>query len=389
MTIWKQQLLARYLAPAGDDGSDTGGTGTADVQQASATEQAAEALTAHDVDQGTASDGEEPAGGDGGERPDPRQRLAALLDEINGDARPAADAQHDAADKPQDDKAKDDEPQDAKAQQEPQPDAKAQPKPEADKEESELLEGVKSERGKERVRAVFQENKALKSEIEDFKRMVQSTGMTAEQFAQTLEFGRLVSSGSPQNLQMAVEMLERQRAALYAALGKEAPGVDLLADFPDLKERVDNLDMTRDAAVELAKHRRAEAQRRAVEQAGLQAQQRQQELKQTVSAAAAQMDAYLQTRAHEVDHPARMKALTERFQNPAFMQEFVSTYEPRQWAAAIKMMYESIQPAAAAAPRTADPQPLRARNRSLGSPAPAASASPLDRVASRLEAMGI
>ncbi len=65
----------------------------------------------------------------------------------------------------------------------------AEPKtPEA--EEAELLDGVKSERGKERIKQVFAERKALEQDITEFRDLVKSTGMSPQEFAQTLEFGR-------------------------------------------------------------------------------------------------------------------------------------------------------------------------------------------------------
>ena len=208
--------------------------------------------------------------------------------------------------------------------------------------------------------------------------------MSAQEFAQTLEFGRLVSSGDEKNLRVALEMVESQRAMLYQKLGVEAPGVDLLQGHDDLKQAVDNMEITRERAVELAKYRKQQQEVQQRQQVQQQSVQQQQEFQQQVQQAAQSMEAYLQTRAQEIDHPARMKVITEHFKNPANLQAFVTTYQPHQWGATIKMMYENIQVPRAAA----SPQPIRSRPATLGNPAPNA-ASPIDRIAQRMESMGL
>ncbi len=383
MQLWKQRLFGRLHKPAGDDGAEAGGGSGAlsdaidaigsDNPSDNASDEPAIDTSGTDPnadDDAPAADAptDAPAPADEGDKP--TSKMAALLDELAGDA-PAADPEGKPADEP-------------KAA-EPQAAAKpAEANPE--QEEAELLEGVKSERGKERIKAVFAERKALEQDLNEFRELVKSTGMSAQDFAQTLEFGRLVNSGDEKNLRVALEMIEGQRAMLYQKLGQEAPGVDLLAGHDDLKEAVENMEITRERAVELAKFRKSEAEVRARQQAQQSQQQERQQFEQTVHQAAATMEAYLQTRATEVDHAARMKVIGEHFKNPANLQAFVTTYQPQQWAATIKMMYDNIQ--VPRAPAAASPQPIRSRPAQLGTPAPGAGA-PIDRIAQRMESMGL
>lgn len=259
-------------------------------------------------------------------------------------------------------------------------------KPTAEQEEAELLEGVKTPRGQERIKQVFAEKKQLETDIGEFRQLINDTGMKPEEFAQTLEFGRLVNSGAEADTRVALEMLEAQRTALYAKLGVEAPGVDLLTDHKDLQEQVSNLEITRERAVELAKHRKAEGARVATETQRREQQQSNQEFERTVTTAAGQMEAYLETRKNEVDHPSRMRVISEHFGNPANLKAFVETYRPEQWGPTMRMMYDNIKLAAPAPQR--EQQPLRSRPANLGTAA-AAGASPIDRIASRMEAMGL
>lgn len=256
----------------------------------------------------------------------------------------------------------------------------------AEQEEAELLEGVKSERGKERIRNMLAERKALENDLREIRELVSSTKMSPDQFSQTLEYGRLINSEQETDLRVALEMVERERAFICQKLGIEQPGIDLLSGHDDLKAAVDNMEMTREHAVELAKHRKRQADEQRVAQESQRIQSDRAQFQETVSKAAQTMEAYLSTRANEADHSAKMQMIAQHFQNPQNLQEFVQTYKPDQWLATIKMMYDNIvvqkQPAAPA------PQPMRSRTSQLGNPAPAG-ASPIDRIAAHMDKLGI
>lgn len=304
-------------------------------------------------------------------------KMKALLDEMSGDTPPAPPADPATTDS-----------QDPPAG---TVDPAAPPAPPAEpktpeQEEAELLDGVKSDRGKERIRQVFSERKQLESDINEFKSLITDTKMSPEEFAQTLEFGRLMNSGDEKDLRVAFEMVENQRAILAQRLGVKAPGVDLLAGHDDLKQAVENMEITEDRALELAKYRKQDAQKQQQVQAQQQAAQSQEQYQRTIQQAAAQMEAYLGTRAMEVDSPSKLKAINEHFKNPANLQAFVSTYQPDQWVNTLKLMYDNI--VVPKAPAAAQPQPLRSRPATLGSPSTSGQ-TPIDRVASRLDSMGI
>lgn len=295
-------------------------------------------------------------------------KMKALLDELSGDEpKAAAKPEEKPDDKPAD------------------PPAAAAPKT-PEQEEAELLEGVKSDRGRERIRQVFAERKQLEQDINEVRELISSTKMSPDEFAQTLEYGRLINSGDDKDLRVALEIIEGQRSALYQRLGVEAPGVDLLAGHEDLKNAVENLEITKERALELAKYRKADQEKQAAVQQQQQTQQQQAQYQKTVQDAAGAMESYLSTRANEVDHTARMEVIGNHFKNPANLQEFVSKFEPHQWPTAIKLMYDGV--VVPKAQQAHSPQPLRSRPANLGAPS-AAGATPLDRIASRLDSMGI
>jgi hypothetical protein len=303
-------------------------------------------------------------------------KMKALLDELSTDAPPPADPTPPPAGE---------EPPAAPVDAAAPPPAPEEPKT-AEQEEAELLDGVKSERGKDRIRQVFTERKQLEADINEFKALITDTKMSPEEFAQTLEFGRLMNSGDEKDLRVAFEMVEQQRALLAQRLGVKAPGVDLLAGHDDLKQAVENMEITEDRALELAKYRKQDAEKQQVIQAQQQSAQSQQEFQQKIQGAATQMEAYLNTRANEADSPIKLKAISEHFKNPANLQAFVTTYKPDQWVNTLKLMYDNI--VVPKAPAAQQPQPLRSRPAALGTPSTSGQ-TPIDRVASRLDSMGI
>lgn len=305
----------------------------------------------------------------------------AFPQEVDEQVEPQAKAALDFLDKISED---DNKPADATKNTKPE-----QAKPEdADKpkdEESELLETVQSDRGKERVRKTFEENKALKQEMEGVRDMFTRFDLPAPEIAQLMEFGRLAKSTDPQEVKLALDILEQQRTALAQRAGIAVPGVNVLDKFPDLKQAVADMSIDEAHAHEIARLRTIEQQQQGARAAQMQQQQQQAEFAQVAATAQQQMEAYLQSRAHEVDHKAKMQALSEHFGDQAKLQAFVQTYQPSQWLPTLQVMYDSIR-----APQPAKPavQPLRSRPSSLGVPASSGS-SPMERVAAALDKMSI
>ncbi|MDQ2150068.1 hypothetical protein RBI22_15220 [Alcaligenaceae bacterium C4P045] len=254
-------------------------------------------------------------------------------------------------------------------------------------EEAELLAGVKSERGRARLQEVFAERRQATESLSAVRNMVAASGMDVNSFAQTMEYGRLANSDNPQDLQQALSLLDQQRSAIAKRLGVDVPGVDPLEDFPDLAEGVQNLNINRDHALEIARLRRHEQNVQAQRQQQHQAQQDQQQYQTTVTQGQQQMAQYLQTRASEIDHPARMRVISDHFRDPAKMREFVRTYQPSQWVHALKLMYDGIQASPAA--RRPGPAPISTRPGAVGRPAGGANMTPEQRTASVIDSLGI
>jgi hypothetical protein len=303
--------------------------------------------------------------------PDPHAKSKALIDELSEPDPNAADPQ--AKPKPED-----------KPEATPPAKPKTEPSPEQ-QEEAEMLDGVKSERGRERIKTMMAGNRQLKADINEFREMVVSTGMSPDAFAQTLEFGRLTSSSNEADKRVALAMLDAERAKLVQELGIDAPGVDPLADFKDLSEAVENMDMNRETALELAKYRRRDAQARQ----GTEVQQAQEaetkEFQAQITQASNIAEQYFKTRENETDYPAKMKHIHEWFGNEKNKMEFIANYQPKQWFGVFKMMYDNIkvvQPANGA-------RPISSRTPALGAARVDATADTPTKIMNVLDRMGI
>jgi hypothetical protein len=359
MPIWKQRLFSRLQAPA-DDGADLGGSDSgADT---------------------TAQDGAEAAddgAGDEDERQPAPSQLESMLDSMTDGSAPA-DASGQQG-KP-DDAAK--------------PNGQEQPasneKPDDD---AEFLASLKSERSRTRFqelsrRATDAETRyqQMEQEVNALRESITSAGMDGQQFAQTIQFAKLANSQNPADLRVARDMLQQQMQAISLRLGEEIPAIDPLAQFPDLKQSVDDFELSKEKAHELARLRHQQAQQQAAMQAQQQSSQQQAMYQQTVQQASQRMDAYLQSRANEIDHKAKMEALHKHFADPAKMQDFVASFQPQQWEQALRLMYDSI--AVTQQPPARTQQPLRARAGVLGQPNVSA-ASPLDRLSQHLDSLNL
>ncbi|HCP79425.1 MAG TPA: hypothetical protein DIU11_17360, partial [Pusillimonas sp.] len=259
-------------------------------------------------------------------------------------------------------------------------------------EDAELLEGVKSERGRERVQKLISERNEVKAKAEELDRsmtevreVLASAGMDAQQFAQHIEFSRLVNSNNPQDLGVAAQMIEQVRADIYKRLGQDAPGVDVLSDFPDLAQRVNSFELDRNAALEIARYRRQQQQAEQTQRQQMEQQQNSQRETQALQGAMQEVESYLSTRSREADHQARMDVLGKYFKDQNNIQEFVQTYRPDQMAKAIRWMYDNIQ----VAPSNPSPSPIRSKPSSLGQPAANPNAAPIEKISGFIDQMGI
>lgn len=234
--------------------------------------------------------------------------------------------------------------------------------------EDEPPEGI-SKKAQERFRNLTSRLKEKDSELErlsndlgGIRTLMKETGGKPEDFAKTFEYIRAINHGDFDN---ARNILEEQIRQLTVMTGKQFAPVDALSQFPDLRERVNSYQMDEQTALEMARHRSAQAQQQRQAQ---EYQQRQQSDQQS-----------MQVRQRAISEIDRMGAEWARTDPDYAMKEGMITaqakliseqFPPHQWPAQVKLMYQTISAMPVQRQSASAPAPLRASGQSAGARQP-------------------
>ena len=324
----------RLQRPA-DDGADLGGAPTPAAEQPSAVVEAPAA---------DASQSQQAPGSmlEAIERHFNRDEQGRFAPKPEGEQAPAAAAQTDAAAQAA-----------AKAQQPAQAKDAAKPAAPADEQ---MPEGL-GQKAQERFRALSAQVREGQQQIEQLSQQVeyvrdtfQTNGISREQFEQAAGFLGAINRG---DLQTAERVLLGQLQQLSLLTGKTyGPAVDALAEFPDLRRRVDALELSEADALRIARFEQQEAarQRQAAEQQ--QAQQVEMTQRQAVQKATAAVDQWWQqTAATDIDAPAIEAQLLPH------VQTLLRGLPPDQWVPVLQAQYQMLKGAVGAVRKTATAEP--------------------------------
>lgn len=188
---------------------------------------------------------------------------------------------------------------------------------------------------------------------DELEQAIVSTGASPEQYGQSIHYLALVNSGDPKKMEQAYDIIMAEAAAIGKAIGREVPGVhDPLADHPDLQEAMQDGDITKKHALEIASQRATSSLSKGrQEQANAQAQAQQEHARAIDSLN--QLGAQL--KAADPQYAAKIAALKPAI---ALIKEH---HPPSQWAARLQAAYQQVAvPAAPAAPTLPPPGPVRA-----------------------------
>lgn len=214
----------------------------------------------------------------------------------------------------------------------------------------------------ERVKQREQEATTIRNDLEQFREVVKSSGASAQEFAQLIDYSRMVKSG---DLEGALRVLDDQRKQIALALGRPLPGVDALSQFPDLQQRVQAYQMDEQAALEIARAR--------VSQQQIQTAQREQEMRgqseqQAVAVrqqAISQIDRMGAEWARTDPDYARKEEIIGK-QLPLIAQQF----PPHLWPQQVAILYQAVSQMPAPAAKLSGPAPLRPSGQSGGARQP-------------------
>ncbi len=197
------------------------------------------------------------------------------------------------------------------------------------------------------VQKLTEELDMTKRQVEYVKTTFHEHGIRPEQFEQAASVIGMLNRG---DLAGAQKVLENQLQQISLMTGKPVGQIDALANFPDLREAVDGLQITEQHALELA---RARAQRFAGERQAQQEQQARQQTQaeqQSVQAATKAVDDFCKKmQASDVDYQAVEEQLLPEIPN------LLRGVPPAQWKGLVETQYRLLKSAAGRFRQTATP----------------------------------
>lgn len=228
-----------------------------------------------------------------------------------------------------------------------------------------------SERTRERITSlvgmVKERDTAVEKAVQernDLVEMVTSTGVTPDNFTQTLEFLRLFNSGSAEDNRKAFNFLLGQAKALADKIGEVLPGQDPLEGHADLLADVQANKLPRERAAEIAKARNRDKATTTNNERSAAEQQR---WVQDKEAAMDQLNELGQTLSKTDPLFAKKAPLVTEKLKPLFAQ-----LHPSQWYKRYVKEYREFQVPALSAPQPGagakkpDTQPLRGNKQPSG-----------------------
>lgn len=239
----------------------------------------------------------------------------------------------------------------------PKPEDKQEPKPENPEDITKMPEGL-SKPAQARFQQLANTNKELTEKYEQmnaavlpFQQALQEHGVRKEQFDQAVQVVGLINRG---DLEGALKAIDEQRRHIALALGKPLPGVDALQDFEDLRAAVDQLEITEERALEIARARTSENARKTLERQSQEQRQRQQQEQDEQTQQQAliteglnAVDAFeKKMKAEDLDFAAVHAKLLPRL--PALLNGI----PPNQWAAKVADLYALIKESAVTSRQT-------------------------------------
>jgi len=246
-------------------------------------------------------------------------------------------------------------------EEEPAPESSPEPPvtPEAEKEtptEPNLEELYQTPEGladksKERFENLVRDNKSVRETLEaketevtemsgyvqQIQGAIQDANSTPEDFGRMLGYMKLANSRNVEDNRQALALLQTEIRKLAEITGDVPDGDDPLSNHPDLQQAIEDMSMTEEHAVELAKLRnqnKASARReQTIVTETETANQQQQELDQATTDVKALIANWKKT---DIDFDVKQAILLE------MAPEIKETYSPSQWTAALKQAWVAI-----------------------------------------------
>ncbi len=230
-------------------------------------------------------------------------------------------------------------------------------------------------KAQERFRGLVEDNKSKTEQLDkaefalkEIHKTVSESNMSPEEFGYLIDYGRMAVSKKPEELEYALQTARNEIVRISQLLGKEVEGVDLLADQPELKKRVDDYELSREDALrivkserELASYKQVQDQQRDQQQVATKQQDVQQQSLDQVRAYMGKM------KSTDINFSAKEARLVDQ------AAKVRQNYPPEQWPTVIQDLYETMSVDSSTQKqnlKTSAPTPMQPTTSTVGSTVP-------------------
>ena len=231
-------------------------------------------------------------------------------------------------------------------------------------------EGLKP-KAQERFRALVDNNKNVTQELEGAKqamaeihKTVENSGMSPEEFGQMISYAQFANSQDTDDHEYAFKLIEAEYQRMATKIGKEVEGVDLFADFPDIKAKVDGYELSKEDALEIINSRKQNSPKPQQEPPQNQVKDDAEEKADSIEGVKSFMDSMAKT---DIDFGTKESILLEQ------VKEIQDNYPVKQWPVIVKQIYNNIGRLGSKtkqAKKASDSAPLKSTTTTGGASAP-------------------
>lgn len=207
--------------------------------------------------------------------------------------------------------------------------------PEAQARFTKLVDRVRSAEGKgAKYDEILPRYQAMEQDVGELRKMMEEHHATPELLGNALQYIKASQSG---DLRGARDLLLGELKRIGLELGEDIELLDPLSDHPDLAEKVAAYQLSREDAIQMAKYRKAEADRQAQERARQQEQQGTRADIEAQERAINQIEDWAkQLRETDIDFKVKEKRMLE------MIDDIIREYPPNLWLSTLKRSYSLI-----------------------------------------------
>lgn len=217
-----------------------------------------------------------------------------------------------------------------------------------------MPEGL-SQGSQERFQKLSNGYKEAKAELEQVRQSEQAAIAANMEFVQTMDsigagpeqldiFVNYMDSIKNKNYEQAYKILSSELKQLSSVMGKEVSGVDLLADYPDLQNDVDNLEMSRERAIEIATARNVQNANKVQTERATQSQAQQENAKRVAQEAVLSIDSAMsELQRTDINYAAKEKIIMDKSKGQSLLEKIFAENTPDRWLSQLRLVYDAIQ----------------------------------------------